>query len=220
LWEIFTAFSMPQCLNASMPLRLCSTLAVTAAVFFSGAPGQAQIIFSDNFDANSPLLNGIPAGWTIGNSGTVDIIGQCSGSGPLFDFLPGNGCYIDLDGSTMNSGLLKKSFSLASGFDYILEFDLASNQNNIVDVGFGPTTATYSLLGAQPQPFTTKSFTFTPAISGTYDVSFLNRGGDNNGIILDNVKITKTPGPLPILGVAAAFRASRRLRARLRRAQP
>lgn len=105
MWKNFTA---PLRINASSPLRLCSTLAVTAAVFFSGAPGQAQVIFSDNFDANTPVFNTVPIGWTNANAGRVDIIGVCSGFGPLIDVFPGNGCYIDLDGSTGAAGKLKK----------------------------------------------------------------------------------------------------------------
>ncbi|MFM7640304.1 MAG: hypothetical protein ACKO45_01940 [Cyanobium sp.] len=202
-----------------MPQCLCSTLAVTAAVFFSAAPGQAQVFFSDNFDSNTPAFNTVPIGWTNANAGTVDFIGVCSGSGPLFDFFPGNGCYIDLDGSTDAAGKLKKSFTLTGGFSYELSFDLGTTQNNSVFVTFGDTTSLISLFGVEP--LTKRSLAFSPVASGNYDVIFQDQGGDGSGGILDNVRITESvPGPLPILGVASAFLASRRMRARIRKAQP
>ena len=78
--------------------------------------------------------------------------------------------------------------------------------------------AQYALIGVQA--FATRSLVFTPDSTASYDISFLNQGGDNNGVYLDNVKLTQTPGPQPILGAVAAARASRRPRARLRKAQP
>ena len=168
---------------------------------------------SDLFDANNPGLNVVPTGWTNGNTGTFDLIGVCNGNPSYFDFFPGNGCYVDLDGSTNASGLLTKSFNLLANNSYLLEFDLASSQSNIVDVAFGTTTAQYSLVGVKP--FSMKSLSFVPATTGAYDVSFLNQGGDNNGIYLDNVKLTNTtavPAPLPLLGPIAALSAQRRLR--------
>lgn len=200
-------------LLASTPLRLFAAIALVGATFSSAPPSQAQVIFFDNFDANNPGLNVVPTGWTIANTGTVDLIGVCNGNPPFFDNFPGNGCYVDLDGSTSSSGLLKKSFTLSGGIPYLLQFDLASNQNNIVDVAFGAIMSQYSLVGSQPIPFATKSLSFTPATTGSYDISFLNQGGDNNGVYLNNVKLSAVPAPLPLLGPIAAFSARRRLRA-------
>ncbi|MEY4352259.1 MAG: hypothetical protein RLZZ609_500 [Cyanobacteriota bacterium] len=118
----------------------------------------------------------------------------------------------------MAAGKLKKSFTLTGGFAYELSFDLGTTQNNSVFVTFGNSTSLISLFGVEP--LTKRSLNFSPVVSGIYDVIFQDQGGDNSGGILDNVKITESvPGPLPILGVAAAFRVSRRLRARLRRVQ-
>lgn len=201
-----------------MRSRLISISALVGVSLSVALPGHAQVIFSDNFNGENPGLNVVPTAWTIGNSGTVDLIGVCNGNSPFFDNKPGNGCYVDLDGSTSSSGLLKKNFTLTGGIPYFLEFDLGSSASNTVDVTFGSTMAQYALIGSQP--FSTRSLVFTPASTASYDLSFLNQGGDNNGAYLDNVKLTQTPGPLPILGAVAAARASRRLRARLRKAHP
>jgi hypothetical protein len=198
--------------NAASPLRRFAVIAFVGATLSSAPSSQAQVIFFDNFDANNPGLNVVPAGWTIANTGTVDLIGVCNGNPPFFDFFPGNGCYVDLDGSTNSPGLLKKSFTLSSGIPYLLQFDLASTQNNIVDVAFGTTTGQYSFVGTMPIPFSTKSLSFTPATTGLYDISFFNQGGDNNGVSLKNVELSAVPAPLPLLGPIAAFSARRRLR--------
>lgn len=185
-----------------------TALAAIVGTLLVWSPSQAQVIFSDNFDANNPGLNVVPSGWTIGNTGTVDLIGVCNGNAPFFDAFPGNGCYVDLDGSTTTPGLLQKSFLLDAGVTYILNFDLGSTQSNVVDVAFGTTTAQYSLNGTQP--FATQTLSFAPITSGSYNVSFLNQGGDNNGVLLDNVTLA-APAPLPLLGPIAALAARRRL---------
>ena len=63
--------------------------------------------------------------WTV-TDGHVDLIGP-----GLFDFLPGNGLYVDLAGSTLAAyGKMtsKNSFSLTAGHTYRLSVQLAGNQ--------------------------------------------------------------------------------------------
>ena len=77
-----------------MKIKLAILAAAVASVFSVSA--QAATIFSDNFDSYAAdQLNWVPpvlSGWTITN-GSVDIIG----SGGSYDFLTGNGSYVDLD---------------------------------------------------------------------------------------------------------------------------
>lgn len=49
------------------------------------------------------LIGSPPAssGWTVSPNGTVDI----HGVGGMYDFIPGNGSYVDLDGTSLSSGL-------------------------------------------------------------------------------------------------------------------
>jgi hypothetical protein len=55
----------------------------------------------------------------------VDLIGNPS----FFDFLPGNGRYVDLDGSTGDAGKMTSiALSLAGGVLHKLSFDLAGSQ--------------------------------------------------------------------------------------------
>ena len=183
-----------------------------------GSAANAATIFSDDFTANVPSLdNPTPFGWTIQNAGSVDIIGECS-SIVLNDWLPGNTCYIDLDGGTGANGLLTKSLFLSTGHTYTAYFDLAGNQNfPFVD------TVTADFAGVKQEfliepfvDFSTFQLTFAPVVEGTYTLSFINSNLDDYGALLANVRINQVPAPLPLFGTATMLGFSRRLRARLR----
>ncbi|WP_374564213.1 PEP-CTERM sorting domain-containing protein [Nitrosomonas sp.] len=166
--------------------------AITAA--FAAPASAAVTIFSDNFDSYSPsALNWIPpvaSGWTV-SSGTVDLIGI-----GFIDILPGNGNYIDLDGSTANSGIFANSVNLTGGVTYTLSFDLAGSQRGSTEtanINFG-TASTSATLGSSAG-LTAYALSFTPAASGIYSFSFENLGGDNVGLLLDNVSVAAVPEP-------------------------
>jgi hypothetical protein len=189
-------------------------IALLAGLTCAGA-SHAVTVFSDNFDANPVGLNAVPAGWSV-SGGTVDIIGL-----GLFDLLPGNGAYIDLDGSTGASGLLSIGLNLAAGVEYTATFDLAGSQRGTAETGtasFGTAALSYVLDSSDP--FTPFQFSFTPSTSGTFTLSFQNAGGDNLGALLDNVTVTSegTPSPIPepqtyalmLAGLALVAGAARR----------
>ena len=163
---------------------------LAAALLAGSAATQAGIVFSDNFNAETPGLSTTPSNFTL-VAGTVDVIGN-GPSGPLFDLLPGHGYYIDLDGSTFQGGTLRRDLSLNAGVTYTASFDLAGSQrpdiSNIVTVGFGPASAMFIRFSSDP--FATFQLFFTPITTGTYALSFANGGGDNIGALLDNVLVT------------------------------
>jgi len=136
------------------------------------------------------------ANWTVSN-GTVDLIGN-----GYFDFQPGNGLYVDMDGSTGNAGKMSHSFNLAPG-QYTLSYQLAGNHRNWSEewvdvlVGLGPlVNASHSL--SRSTPFTTFFNQFSVGTQTAATLSFEGRGGDNIGMLLDNVRLEKTdPVPEP-----------------------
>ncbi len=192
------------------------------------APGaNATIIFSDDFSqipASRGLFTSLPLNWSIGNDGWIEILGECQFY-RLTDLLPGNNCYIDLDGNLpedlevahsnlFQPGLLQTSLILQSGYEYELSFELAGNQTvpfgDTVDVSFGDIRNTIFI---DPySDFTLYSILFEPTISGEYTLSFLNSNVDAYGALLDDVVVTQTPAPLPLLGFGTVFAFSRRLR--------
>lgn len=171
-------------------------LATVAAVAL-GSAAQAAPVYADDFNANPVGLNTVPAGWTVGG-GTVDLIGSSS-NGAAFDFLPGNGVYIDLDGSSNQAGLLTSPLlSLLGGVTYTATFDLAGSQRGSSETGtvtFGTASLGYNI--ASSVGFAGYSLSFTPTVGGNYSLSFQNVGGDNVGALLDNVAVTEVAAAIP-----------------------
>lgn len=169
--------------------------AVAALALASAA--QAAPVYADNFNANPVGLNAVPAGWTV-TGGTVDLIGSGS-NGTLADFLPGNGVYVDLDGSTNQAGLLTSPLlSLLGGVTYTATFDLAGSQRGSSETGtvtFGSTSLGFNI--ASSVGFVGFSLSFTPGVSGNYTLSFQNDGRDNVGALLDNVVVTEVAAAVP-----------------------
>jgi len=167
----------------------------------------ALVIFEDNFDTENGgvgVLNYIGfANWDV-TDGTVDLIGN-----GYFDFQPGYGLYVDMDGSTGNAGMMTSGIYLAAGA-YTLQFDLAGNHRNNageqvdVSVAMGPIfSKSYSL--NQDDPFQTFTETIDVAADGDYFLQFEGVGGDNIGMLLDNVKIASVPEPATMLLFGIGF---------------
>jgi hypothetical protein len=135
--------------------------------------------------------------------GNVDVIGT-----GFFDLLPGNGNYIDLDGTggipavfQSNAGLI----TLGPG-DYVLSFDLAGSQRDgvntvLVNVDDGVTPglfASTTIVTNTFDPFTTYTLPFTLLAGADVRVSFQNlEGPDNQGALLDNVVVSDAPAAIP-----------------------
>jgi hypothetical protein len=144
-------------------------------------------IFKEDFEGNSWSLNATPTGWSVTN-GTVDI-----GNANEWTSYPTkyDGTVIDLDGSTRQSGLLAYSQYLEESKEYRLTYSIAGNwrdeQADTLKVVFGGSSETFSV--SPSQLFEQKSLSFRPATSGIYAIQFQNGGGDDIGILLDEVNI-------------------------------
>jgi hypothetical protein len=210
-----------------------SILAAAFAVTLAAMPAQAATIFFDDFNAENggvELFNySTFANFTVSN-GTVDLLG---GGGP-FDLLPGNGMYVDLDGTTQDAGVMTSGvFNLAAG-DYQLIFDMAGSQRGSNDTAlitaFGALSTNYVTLAltlGTGFPFTTFTLDFTLAAADAVQFSFAgnagNPGGDNIGLLLDDVRLDNVsvvdptpvpePGTLALMGAGLLF-AAREVRRR------
>jgi hypothetical protein len=160
----------------------------------------ANIIFSDNFDSenggNYALNYAGFTNWQVTN-GTVDLIGANS----PWDLQPGNGLYIDLDGSTNSAGLFSKAFTLTPG-QYELSFSLAGSHRGTtedvtVEVGDPLFFEMFELNTDQDFEQIIRHFT-VPETETNVTLSFHNAGGDNIGALLDNVKLASIPEPASI----------------------
>jgi len=169
-----------------LPLCISAVLAQSAS---------AGVIFFDDFNAenggvSAPDWNNF-AKWKV-TSGGVDIIGN-----GIWDLQPGNGLYVDLDGSQGAAGTMitKNSLNLAAG-DYELSFRLAghlrpnyglNDEPVFVEVGNGVISHTFTL--PYSANFQTFSLPFSLATAQAVNLKFQGFGGDNVGPLLDDVKL-------------------------------
>ena len=176
-------------------MKLRKTM-VVAALLLGSSLTHAATIFSDNFDTYVPdQLNWLPpaaSGWVV-TDGTIDL----HGAGRSYDVLPGNGSYVDLDGSSLDSGLFSKNLNLIGGEIYLLSFDLGGSQRGNRSETVKSTSAALraSYIINVTDSFSTYTLEFTPGSDGAYSLSYLNVGGDNRGAFLDNVSVSSGPVP-------------------------
>jgi hypothetical protein len=203
-------------------------LVAVLAVLAPRSASAATILF-DNFDSENGGVGQLNysgfANFSV-SAGTVDLIGFTGVGAPLFDVAPGNGLYVDLDGSTLDAGLMLADPLVLPAGIYSLSFDLAGNNRNATD-----ETVLFALLGpgvfvldsitmGGTDPFTTFSYPFTLLSGGAIFFAFQNEpviGGDNIGALLDNVHLQTVPEPamLLLLGMAALGLAARARRKRM-----
>ena len=104
-----------------------AAVALTAGTL--GGSAQAATVFMDNFNTYPVMLNWVPpANWTVSAGplgGSVDLIGMTT-DGPLFNLFPGNGGFVDLDGSTLAEAHSVNDHVFLPR-TYTLSFDLAGN---------------------------------------------------------------------------------------------
>jgi len=191
-----------------MRKRILIAVAIAVVMTFSGTAYSATLL-SDNFDSETLALNynGF-ANWTVAG-GFVDLIGDPG----FFNLLPGNGRYVDLDGSANPPGTLtsKLSFVVPAGGSLTLAFDLAGSQRgdtNTVDVTLAGNLLT-SIIRNSTDPFTAYQFTLqnNTANPFTGPITFHNVNPfDSFGAILDNVLLTDAqavpePATMMLLGL-------------------
>jgi hypothetical protein len=188
---------------------------MVAATFCAATPSFAQIVFQDNFNAENGGTGTTNyagfANWTVSN-GTVDLIGN-----GFFDLYPGNGLFLDLDGSSADAGILTSTpIALAVG-TYQLDFALG------IHGGFGSDAMTVSLGGAYSESFSgldAGTITYNQIsrqinipTAGNYSLVFDHAGGDNFGLVIDNVQVNTVPEPASFIllgGFAAIYLLARR----------
>lgn len=188
--------------------RLMLFVSFVASVMFV-MPVQAAVVFTDNFNGENGGIGALNfssfTNWTVSN-GTVDLIGN-----GYYDFYPGNGLYVDLDGSSNppDAGKMTSDpIGLAAG-NYTLDFFLGGNHNGYPDdtvavsVEIGFVSQSYTL--SSSSALQSYSLPFSVGSPTSVNIVFNHAGGDYVGIILDQVSINSVnpvpePGTMMLLG--------------------
>ena len=159
-----------------IPRRIVSTFAVTLAILVIGGQSQANLIETFNSENGGiGVLNYTAFTDFSVTVGAVDLIGN-----GLFDFYPGNGLYVDLNGTTNASGTLESKMSFSPG-TYELTFDIGRNPNGVgltdsVMISLGEFSETFTRTGSVPLETLTRVFTSTTSsASGIFHSSLRQR---------------------------------------------
>jgi hypothetical protein len=181
--------------------------ATLAMAFGSIDRAQAAVLFTENFGSGIGDQYGVTSG-TIGGftvtGGNVDLIGN----GGAYDFFPGNGHYLDLNGDTAGTVTTTSSFTFNPGESGTLSFDYGSHNAVSADVSiFFGGSQIGTLTAANSSSFSPYTVSFSNPGSGT--LSFVSNSGGFDGVIIDNIQLSSNtaavPEPADLMGTAVAF---------------
>jgi len=181
-------------------IRILKLFFIISIGLVMGFTAHASILYFDDFNAEHGKVGalnftGFSQGWAV-TKGSVDLIGN-----GFYDFFPGSGLFIDLDGSTGQAGTLSKSLTFESGVGYLLSFDIGGNQrwgdSDSVNISVETLLPTRTVRMKPLDALTHLEFYFT-GDGKTHALTFEGLGGDNIGLLLDNVKVeSHVPVPEP-----------------------
>ena len=189
-------------LNNSQKL-LAGTLALVFTLGMTSPAFADTVLLDDDFDTENGgvgLLNYVSFdNWSI-SDGTVDLIG----SPAFFELLPpGNGLYVDLDGSTNDSGIMTSEVFELEACEYELQFDLAGNHRDngqdSVDVSLGALFSEQFTMD-DDDALTTITRQIPVGSPTSESIVFAGLGNDNIGLLLDDVKFTQLDCSVPVAG--------------------
>lgn len=111
------------------------------------------------------------------------------------DPMPGNGLYIDMDGSCASAGRMetKENFALDPG-NYKIEMVLGGNNQDfpadVMTISVG-SVFSETITVPEAEPFNIRTFTFTVAAATTGRMVLDHAGGDEQGILIDAIRLSE-----------------------------
>jgi hypothetical protein len=187
-------------------------LAAASLACLFALPAHAATIFTEDFGNGADGFNATPNGWTV-QTGVLDIIG---GTGTFYNWYPGNGSYLDLDGSDGAAGqntflTFNTPFTFTPG-SYEWKFDFGLNFNDggdtdLIELGLWLGGSNFIALAfADPGASGTNGGAFMQAsglwqligvpLTGQIYIRGLSVGGaDQSGGIIDNIQVSSVPLP-------------------------
>ena len=191
--------------------RLLGMVGSALLTILAGADGDT-VLFHDTFDSENGGVEGLNytsfANWNVTRNG-VDIIGNGQD-----DIYPGNGMYVDMNGSIpgLSQGKIetKTLFMLNPGM-YQLNFNIGNNNQtmpnttNTVTVSLGSVfSENFSRVGTPPLQTITRTINVLSATTGRI-IFDSGPPADIEGIIVDDVKLALIPEPSTALLVGISL---------------
>jgi len=175
-------------------LRGTATVNVTvnAVPVLPPVPPGAVILQDDMDDENNGVARTNYTGfenWNVTRP-CVDLHGPGS-----IDPVPGNGLYIDMDGSCASAGRMesKQNYELVAG-SYNFELVIAGNNQNgptdTMTISIGNVFST-TLVVPEDQGFIIREFTFNVASDTNARIIMDHAGGDQQGILIDAIRLSR-----------------------------
>ena len=200
--------------------RLLAAIAGVGLALGIAQTSHAAVIFEDNFETETYATNTTLDFWTV-SDGTVDVVGTGFFPGlcnPASGSSPSPAHCVDMDGSNQNAGKITSSgFSFTPG-SYTLTFFAAGNQrstpSDTMTISIGSNFMGAILMNPF-DPWTQFVVPFDVAVANTASIVFNHDGGDNIGILIDNITLSSVeavpaPGSLLLIGIALAGLGFRR----------
>ncbi len=165
---------------------------IAALALLSFQSSFAISIFSDGFESDAIGLNATPSKWGLTRQ-SVDVVDTTW----ILGCYSGSNC-LDLDGTTRLGGRIQsQNFNFAAGITYTLTFYLSENQRGFdIASDFDEVTVSLGSLGTQTivlantAAYTWKAYTIQVTGDGSSGaIVFDHAGGDNVGILLDDVNL-------------------------------
>ncbi|VAW42935.1 hypothetical protein MNBD_CHLOROFLEXI01-706, partial [hydrothermal vent metagenome] len=165
-------------------------------IYSEATPMTTTVLFEENFESEPCQVPTVTlTNWDV-LVGSVDVIG----SGCKFDFVPGNGKYLDMDGTSVpcTNAIIqtKSSFTLTPGL-YQVQFSLSGSRRddaNTIEVRFGDGTLfneSFTMDRDFPQTTFTRTLSVTTPTTGKITFEHQSLVGDCEGILLFSVKLSK-----------------------------
>ncbi|MDB4950398.1 MAG: motif putative anchor domain protein [Gemmatimonadetes bacterium] len=172
----------------------CILAALAAGACAETPAAEGRVVFRDDFDRENGMVSradfhGLRQ-WEVAG-GSVDL----QGTYPFAYLPPGHGMYVDLDGSRGHAGTLRTraELRLAPG-EYVLRFSLAGTQwvsaPNTVRVSVGNVLHRAVTLPAFA-PVHRYQAVFTVRAPTRAHIQFAQAGGDDMGLLLDDVELIR-----------------------------
>jgi hypothetical protein len=168
------------------------TVTVNAVPVLPPVPPGAVILQDDMDDENNGQATTNYTGfenWNVTRQ-CVDLHGPGS-----IDPVPGNGLYIDMDGSCNVAGRMesKQNYALDPG-TYRFEMVLAGNNQNgptdTMDITIGSLFST-TVVVPEDESFNIREWTFNVPAATTATIVMDHAGGDQQGILIDAIRLSR-----------------------------